>query len=794
MLFFTKEKIQLFQKLGTYLSCMILFSCNGNSNPPLLEENQYNIIPIPARLVPQAGRFLFSNDTKINFDGADDALKIALNPLFQKLELAAGIDLFKNISPAQNTTSENFISVQLSTSDKISDEGYNLTISKNRIEIQAKKAAGVFYAVQTLLQLLPTAIESPSLAAKNNVWSVPCCEIEDAPRYPYRGLHLDVARHFYDITYVKKYLDVMAMHKFNTFHWHLTDDQGWRIEIKKYPKLTEVGAWRKETLIGKHSDRPRRFDGQRYGGFYTQDDVREIVRYAKERFITVIPEIEMPGHSQAALAAYPELGCNQLPVEVATQWGVFNDVFCPTEATFGFLENILTEVIGLFPSTYIHVGGDECPKKSWNNSLFCKNLMAQKGLKNAMELQSYLIQRIEKFLNSKGRKLIGWDEILEGGLAPDATVMSWRGTEGGIEAARQGHDVVMSPGSHCYLDHHQSLAPDEPLAIGGFLPLEKAYSFDPTPRELTPQQATHVLGAQGNVWSEYLDSWEKLEYFAYPRALALAEVNWSPMAVKNYEKFADRLAAHLLRFDLLHINYAKHLFDVNFSVKNDAKNGIAVAAESRDKAAEVRYTTDGSEPSILSPIYKNPIKIANNCTLKAAAFKNGKQMGRSLSKKFNLHKAAGKTFGVATPPHGNYNMGGIAALSNGVKGSDTSFGDNEWLGWWGEDFDGTIDLGQIENLNSATLRFYNDNENWIYLPRNVEILASSDGINFQTVGTEKDIFKKFGAELAPSIVVPLENVSCRYLKFKVQRFGRIPTGFAGEGKEAWLFVDEILVQ
>ncbi len=414
-------------------------------------------------------------------------------------------------------------------------------------------------------------------------------------------MHLDVSRHMYPVEFIKKYIDALAMLKMNTFHWHLTDDQGWRIEIKKYPKLQEVAAYRKETLIGHYSNQPHQFDGKKYGGYYTQEEVKDIVAYAQKRFITVIPEIEMPGHSQAAIAAYPELGCSGEQVEVATKWGVFEDIYCPKEETFKFLENVLDEVVALFPSEYIHIGGDEAPKTQWKNSSESQALIKSEGLKDEHELQNYFITRMEKYLNSKGKQIIGWDEILEGGLAPNATVMSWRGTNGAVEAAKSGHNVVMTPTSHCYFDYYQSDNDDEPTAIGGYLPLEKVYGFNPIPEELNSEEAKYILGAQGNIWTEYMPTSEQAEYMAFPRILAMSEVVWTNAENKNYEDFVSRVENFHKRLDVLDINYANHLFEINgemISVNSKSFYKLETLTEGKD----IRYTLDGNEPTIASEI------------------------------------------------------------------------------------------------------------------------------------------------------------------------------------------------
>ena len=433
-------------------------------------------------------------------------------------------------------------------------EAYVLNVGARKIDIQASTGAGAFYAMQTLLQLMPAPMSGDQKIT--TAITVPNCIINDEPRFNYRGLMLDVGRYFFKVEDIKRFLDVMAIYKLNTFHWHLTEDQGWRIEIKKYPLLTQVSSIRKETMLGHYRD--KKYDGKPYGGYYTQDQIREVVAYASSKFIEVIPEIEMPGHSQAVLAAYPQFGSNQDKIyQVATRWGVSEDVLAPREETFAFLQDVLTEVMDLFPGQYIHIGGDECPKTQWKESRFCQDLIKKLGLKDEHELQSYFIRRIDKFVTSKGKKLLGWDEILEGGLSPNAMVMSWRGVKGGVEAAKQNHDVVMSPNSFFYLDYYQADSKTEPLAIGGNLPLSKCYSFEPDLPELTAEEAKHVVGIQANVWTEYISNIQYAEYMTYPRALALSEVAWSPKAPKDYPAFKKRLEAHLPHMDALKINYSK---------------------------------------------------------------------------------------------------------------------------------------------------------------------------------------------------------------------------------------------
>lgn len=516
-------------------------------------QNELALIPQPTNIEINKGNFVLNKKTVIQADENSFEAKY----LQQAIKEKTGLDLKIGLNSKSNNKIRFSQMNPIRFKPKFDSEGnisintnkgkYSLYIKKNEIQISQVNSVGNFYGIQTLLQLIPFK--------KNEEIKLPCLNIEDETKYAWRGMHLDCSRHFFPKEFIKKYIDYLAMYKFNTFHWHLTDDQGWRIEIKKYPKLTEVGAWRNGSMIGRYDD--QKFDDKRYGGFYTQEEIKEIVAYATQRHITVVPEIEMPGHAIAALAAYPEYSCTGGPFEVGKIWGVYDDVFCPKDETFTFLENILTEVIALFPSEYIHIGGDECPKTRWKVCPHCQKRMKDENLKDEHELQSYFIQRIEKFVNSKGRKIIGWDEILEGGLAPNAAVMSWRGTEGGIAAAKQKHFVVMSPGSHCYFDHYQDDPKNEPIAIGGFTSVEKVYAFNPTPKELTSEEAKYILGAQANVWSEYILSPEHVEYMVFPRMAALSEVLWGTSNPEKYLDFKNRLIQHFKIYDVKGINYSK---------------------------------------------------------------------------------------------------------------------------------------------------------------------------------------------------------------------------------------------
>lgn len=526
------------KKLHLFISIyLIVFQLSAQTNL----SNAIQIIPQPDKITMANGNFQFTKDTKILYKGGDAAKPIA-EKLAAMLSRSTGFQYAVSTSVAGKTS----IIFVLDKKQEANAEAYSLSIKPKQIIVSASSAQGLFYGLQTLRQLFPAAIESENLTP--TAWTIPCVQIEDFPRYAYRGLHLDVSRHFFDKKFIMKYIDMMAMYKYNTFHWHLTDDQGWRIEIKKYPLLTKKSAFRTEC------------SGDTTGGYYTQEDVKEVVAYAAERFVTVIPEIEMPGHAVAVLAAYPELSCSGGPFNVATTWGVFHDVFCAgNDKTFEFLENVMAEVVPLFPSKYIHIGGDECKKTRWERCIKCQARMKAENLADEHKLQSYFINRMEKFLQSKGKQIIGWDEILEGGASKTATIMSWRGIKGGIEAAKAGNYVVMTPGTHCYFDHYQGVESEEPPAFphNRFLPLQQVYTFNPTPKELNADEAKYVLGGQANVWSEYIPTTNQVEYMLYPRALAMIECLWSKTENKNYEFFEQKVHTHYLRMENYGINFSK---------------------------------------------------------------------------------------------------------------------------------------------------------------------------------------------------------------------------------------------
>ena len=572
------------------------------------------IIPVPVSVVKKQG--VFNLDKTVVLVSAEASNARIADLLNAYVVTKAGFSLRE--TKTVNAGSKAIV-LTSAGSEKLPEEGYQISITPKEFKIIGK-GAGLFYGLQSAMQLMPEP------AQKGGTIVISAAEINDYPRFKYRGLHLDVGRHMFPVAFVKKYIDLMSQYKLNNFHWHLTEDQGWRIEIKKYPKLTTIGSSRNGTIVGNYPGTGN--DNIVYKGFYSQDEVRDIVAYATQRFINVIPEIELPGHSSAAIAAYPELSCfperdtfvsdrttwagSRKGKQVQQSWGVYQDVFVPSENTFKFLENVLDEVISLFPSKYIHIGGDESPKEFWKESAFCQDLIKKLGLKDEHELQSYFIQRIEKYINGKGRSIIGWDEILEGGLAPNATVMSWRGTDGGIAAAKQNHDVIMSPSGPIglYLDNKQSNSKDEPTNIGGFSTYSIIYGYDPIPKELSPEQQSHIIGVQGNVWTEYIRTPEKVEYMILPRMFALAEIAWSPVARKDLKNFTEeRLPMHLLKLDKGNTNY---WVPTPIGQSEKAMNGdsFTIALKEPIPGSKIYYTLDMSRPSLNATLYTQPLKIA----------------------------------------------------------------------------------------------------------------------------------------------------------------------------------------
>ena len=516
-------------------------------------EATVSIVPLPQKCVEKKGHFTITDKTMIYLTEETEEMLNAVSVINDLLKRSAGYQLNITSKPQKSNVIDCRINKNI-----IEDEAYKLFVSKSSIKIEAKNPIGIFYALQSVRQLLPASIESSSVISEKIKWEVPCVEIEDAPAFSYRGLMLDVSRHFKSKEFVKRYIDLLSFHKLNTFHWHLTDDQGWRIEIKKYPNLTIIGGFRNQTLIGHGKARPFKWNMEPYGGFYTQEDIKEVVEYANKRFVEIIPEIEMPGHSTAALASYPEFSCSGGPFDVIGRWGVFNDIFCTKDTTFSFLEDVLTEITELFPSKYIHIGGDEAPKVRWERCAACQQRMKEADILNEEHLQSYFVMRIENFLKTKGKQIIGWDDILNGKVSSSATIMSWQGVKGGLRAAKEGHKVIMSPNTHCYFDFYQTSDKEsQPLAIGGFLPLEKVYSYYPIPENMTSKDARNIKGIQANLWSEYMPTESHTEYMTFPRAAALSEICWTEKNKKDFESFNKRLDKVKSHYDIMGINYYK---------------------------------------------------------------------------------------------------------------------------------------------------------------------------------------------------------------------------------------------
>lgn len=747
----------------------------------------FNIIPRPQQVnVSNDAPFTLSAKTVISLGTNSQDMKRNANMLASYIEQATGI------RPTVGK-SKNGAAIVLTIDKTIANaEGYKLDADAKQIRIAGASAAGVFYGIQTLRKSLPL------VNGKASKVSVPAVHIADAPRFAYRGTHLDVSRHFVTVDSVRQFIDMLALHNINRFHWHLTDDQGWRIEIKKYPLLTQIGSKRAQTVIGHNSGK---YDGKPYSGFYTQQQIRDIVKYAADRYITIVPEIDLPGHMQAALAAYPDMGCTGGPYEVWQKWGVSDNVLCAgNDKTLTFIDNVLKEITQLFPSKYIHVGGDECPKPQWQKCPKCQarikalNLEAKDGHSAEERLQSYIITHASNYLKSLGRNTIGWDEILEGGLAEGATVMSWRGESGGIAAAKQHHDVVMTPNSYLYFDYYQSLdKANEPLAIGGYLPLETVYSYEPMPKELTADEARHIIGVQANIWTEYMPTFKQMQYMALPRMAALSEVQWSQPALKDYTSFTNRLTEFTHLYDRLGYNYAKHLYNVAIHVDSDNKWREILIHMTTAGNAEIRYTLDGTEPTANSALYTGAIVLQKSAKIRAAAFRDGKRSSVT-SQDISFNKATACPVELLQPTHKNYTYKGGATLTDGLLG-DKGFGTGRWLGFSGNDLEAVIDLKQNTDVSSVSLNTCVDKGSWIFDARNIEVSVSADGKSFTKVAS-----KSLPAleEQTPDNIYTYEltfpQTTTRYVKLTATSEHNIPEWHGGKGKPAFLFVDEISIK
>lgn len=747
----------------------------------------FNIIPRPQQVnVSNDAPFTLSAKTVISLGTNSQNMKRNANMLASYIEQATGI------RPAVGK-SKNGTAIVLTIDKTIANaEGYKLDADAKQIRIAGASAAGVFYGIQTLRKSLPL------VNGKASKVSIPAVHIADAPRFAYRGTHLDVSRHFVTADSVRQFIDMLALHNINRFHWHLTDDQGWRIEIKKYPLLTQIGSKRAQTVIGHNSGK---YDGKPYSGFYTQKQIRDIVKYAADRYITIVPEIDLPGHMQAALAAYPDMGCTGGPYEVWQKWGVSDNVLCAgNDKTLTFIDNVLKEITKLFPSKYIHVGGDECPKTQWQKCPKCQarikalNLEAKDGHSAEERLQSYIITHASNYLKSLGRNTIGWDEILEGGLAEGATVMSWRGESGGIAAAKQHHDVVMTPNNYLYFDYYQSLdKANEPLAIGGYLPLETVYSYEPMPKELTADEARHIIGVQANIWTEYMPTFKQMQYMALPRLAALSEVQWSQPALKDYNSFTNRLTEFTHMYDRLGYNYAKHLYNVAIHVDSDNKWREILIHMTTAGNAEIRYTLDGTEPTVNSTLYTGAIVLQKSAKIRAAAFRDGKRSSVT-SQDISFNKATACPVELLQPTHKNYTYKGGATLTDGLLG-DKGFGTGRWLGFSGNDLEAVIDLKQNTDVSSVSLNTCVDKGSWIFDARNIEVSVSADGKSFTKVASKSlPALEEQTPDKIYTYELTFPQTTTRYAKVTATSEHNIPEWHGGKGKPAFLFVDEISVK
>ena len=749
----------------------------------------YQVIPLPQEVaLSQESPFNLNDGTIIAYPEHNELLKRNAEFLAEYISQSTGHTLQTEALAPGSEAPKGAITLGLDPAIG-NREGYVLTVKADRVTLNGQTENGVFYGIQTLRKSIPAETKATSIL-------LPAGSIQDEPRFSYRGMHLDVGRHFFPIEFVKKYIDLLALHNMNTFHWHLTEDQGWRIEIKKYPKLTEIGAWRDRTVIGRNTEE---YDNTRYGGFYTQEQAKEIVKYAGERYITVIPEVDLPGHMLAALAAYPEMGCTGGPYEVCPRWGVFEDVLCiGNEKSMQFLEDVMAEIIDIFPSKYIHIGGDEAPRTRWEKCPKCQarirteKLKADKNHTAEDRLQSYCMTRIEKLLNSKGRQIIGWDEILEGDVAPNATVMSWRGSAGGIKAAQLGHDVIMTPNDYCYFDYYQSEdTRHEPFAIGGFVPLEKVYSLNPT-ASLTEEQAKHILGTQANLWTEYIPTSEQVEYMVLPRMAALAEVQWTQPEKKDFKDFTKRLARLMKFYQRDGFNYAKHVFDLKVDFTPDVTKKAVVVTLSTIDDAPIYYTLDGTEPTTASLKYTEPVSITETADFQAVVIRpEGKS--KVVNKKISFNKATYCPIELTFQPSEKYKFGGAITLVDGMKGND-SYATGAWLGFVGGNVEAIIDLGQESEIKQVATNAIVDMSAWIMGSTGLVVSISDDNKEFREVAAkdipaETNIDKK-GVE---NYEITFDPVKARYVKVVIKRSPALPKGHAGEGKAAYMFIDEIEV-
>ena len=734
------------RRFSLFIIILSLFACTNSEKEELL------IIPEPKE-IQIISTFFNLDEFQIYADQSSTTSAELLSLELKKLNYGSG-----RIHSFEDPIEDHSINLLIDTSLNSNSEYYELIIKKDFILIKGVDREGLIHGIYTLIQLIPrsSGINDPKLA---------CMLIKDQPKFKWRGMLLDCCRHFMDIDFVKRYIDLLAYHKMNVLHWHLTEDQGWRIQIKQYPKLTEIAAWRKEK------------DGSTYGGFYTQDQIKEVVEYASQRGIRVVPEIELPGHSVAALAAYPEYSCTGGPFEVENDWGVFKEIYCAgNDSTFVFLENVLDEVMELFPSEYIHIGGDEAPKFRWENCAKCKKRIIDENLHDTHQLQSYFIQRIENYINSKGKKLIGWDEILEGGLAQGATVQSWRGFEGAVEAAKAGHDAIVSPTSHAYFDYGLDA-----------IDLEKVYDFNPIPEGLTTKEAEHIIGGECNMWTERAPQ-NTIDSKVFPRLLAISEVLWAAPEHRNYKNFYNRVQAHYKRLDNLGVSYGLETIPVHFN--SDHKDGaFHITLNKGKKDLNLFYLVNEGEPIP----YDSTFSLSETSHLEVRAVKKGKPYGDPFEIELYQHKGLDATITGLNEYYKGYAGGGDHCIGDGLRGS-INFRDGRWQGYSGTDFVATISFEKVQQIDSVISSFYQYNLSWIFMPEKITVYTSVDGENYYNRASfEPQISGRVDGQFFEEFVMTFPQVDAKYIKIKAQNIGQCPEWHPAAGSDAWLFVDEIRV-
>ena len=760
------------------MAVLSLSSCHKNA-----ETADYQVVPLPKEIkTTEEKPFILDKNTIITYPKSHDELH---------KEAAFLADYFEDILGYRLQTScidetvTNAIILSLNTNEPGNEEAYQIIVNDKFIKITSSNTSGIFYGIQTLRKSLPVGTKATKI-------SFPATVITDWPRFSYRGMHLDVSRHFFPIDSVKVYLDVMALHNLNRFHFHITDDQGWRIEIKKYPKLTEIGAWRSGTLIGK----TMAYDTIRHGGFYTQEEMKDLVKYAEDRHITIIPEIDLPGHMLAALASYPEFGCTGGPYEVWKQWGVSEDVICAgNENAMQFLEDVLLEVMEIFPSEYIHIGGDEVPRVRWKECPKCQAKIKELGLKSDDKhsaedyLQSYVMSRMEQFVESHGRHIIGWDEMLEGELAPNATVMSWRGSDGGYKAAKMHHNVIMTPNNYLYFDYYQSLdTASEPEAGGGYNSVKKVYSLEPVPEGLTDDEEKYILGPQANIWTEYASEFNVVLFRMLPRLGALAEVQWCLPEQKNYDNFVKREYRLSKLYDLYKWNYATHIFDIDVKITPNVNDGIIEVNMSKQVDGEIMYSIDNQYDTK----YSTPLKINRNCHLECYVLYPEGTKGHVYKTDFNFSKSSMKPIKLKTEPNRQYAYDGAQMLIDGLHGSN-NYRSGRWLGWFGKNLDATIDLQEVTEISKVKLNLNVNMKDWIFNAKSVIVLVSDDGDDFKEVAHQEfDLLAPDYCESIYPIEIAFKPAKTHYVEIIVEPFD-CPEGHSGYGYPAWIFVDEIEV-